>query len=365
MGLHARFKLIVLCEEALIPELDFLLTPELENEIHIIRPQGKVDIRAVAHTLPLIKLWRDPPGNLLKQIRADLLYAGFGFSEFHDKTIPQISLIVDSLHADLPEHLPDVEVKARDFWFPVAIQQASRVQTNSNFCIERLITHFDLHPDKALRIYLPLHERFVNTPMDDFPKCLEGKSFFFYPSNFWSHKNHEILIIAYQKYLRECEQTPWDLALTGDTSNACAQQIVDLVETLGLQAHVHFLGHLKDGELKHTWELSKALVFPSLYEGFGLPIVEAMHFQTPIACSNCASMPEIAKEAALYFDPRKPVEIADALQRLSNDETLRKQLIENGLKRLPLFNFDRELDELIEVIDELVAEKNPSEEAAR
>ncbi|MCH6258076.1 glycosyltransferase family 4 protein [Puniceicoccaceae bacterium K14] len=354
---HQRYRISILCEESLISELGFLSSFHMDNQIHIIRPKGKVDIRSVADRLPIIKIWHDPPGNLLSQIGADLMYAGFGFSEFHDKTVPQIGLIPDCLHCDLPDHLPEGEVKARNFWFPVAIEQANLVQTNSDFCVSRLATCFSLPKEKALRMYLPLHERFAEINATKLPAFLDREPYFFYPANYWPHKNHELLLIAYQKYVHGTDDYPWKLVLSGDDSIENGPQSKELANALGISEHVHFLGHLPIEDLKQIWKYADAMVFPSLYEGFGLPTIEAMHFQTPMACSNVASLPEVAGDAAIYFDPRKPTEIADAFLKLSSDSDLRKSLQKACVARLPIFSLNREMDKVISAIDGLINAK--------
>jgi glycosyltransferase involved in cell wall biosynthesis len=109
----------------------------------------------------------------------------------------------------------------------------------------------------------------------------------------------------------------------------------------GVAADVRFPAWVSAEELEGLWALAEAFVFPSLYEGFGLPVLEAMARGVPVACSNASSLPEVAGDAALTFDPREEAAIAGALRRLLDDATLREQLRARGLARVSEFTWER------------------------
>src|SRR5262249_15245589 len=113
------------------------------------------------------------------------------------------------------------------------------------------------------------------------------------------------------------------------------------VAELGLGADVRLLGWLSGTELEGVWAIASAFVFPSLYEGFGLPVLEAMARGVPVACSSASSLPEVAGEAALYFDPGDEQAIADALGRLLTDAPLRERLRALGRERARQFTWER------------------------
>jgi glycosyltransferase involved in cell wall biosynthesis len=114
-----------------------------------------------------------------------------------------------------------------------------------------------------------------------------------------------------------------------------------LADSLGVRDDVRFLGWLGDAEVEGLWEAASAFVFPSMYEGFGLPVLEAMARGVPVACSSAPSLREAAGDAALLFDPGDERAIAEAIVRLLGDESLRNTLRERGLARAEQFSWER------------------------
>ncbi len=110
---------------------------------------------------------------------------------------------------------------------------------------------------------------------------------------------------------------------------------------LGVLADVRFEGWLSEGEIEGLWGLADAFVYPSLYEGFGLPVLEAMARGVPVACADTSSLPEVAGDAALLFDPRSEPAIAQAVERLLGDPGLARDLRERGLARAREFSWER------------------------
>jgi len=131
-----------------------------------------------------------------------------------------------------------------------------------------------------------------------------------------------------------------------------AQQTHALIAREGLSGRVTVLGHAPYASLRLLYSTATALVFPSLEEGFGLPILEAMSYGLPVITSNCSSMPEVGGEAALYVDPRSPEEIAAAMQRVAEDAELARDLSRKGRERAALFSWERCARETLQVYRE-------------
>lgn len=151
-------------------------------------------------------------------------------------------------------------------------------------------------------------------------------------------KNHVTLLEAYAR-LRAAGVTH-KLVLAGPRWSG-AEAIDAAVTRLGLAGHVVFTGFVAGEDLPALYAGATAFVFPSLYEGFGIPLLEAMACGVPCCVANCSSLPEVAGDAALLFDPRDPVAIADALHRLLDDDVLRARLRTRGLRRCAEFTWER------------------------
>jgi glycosyltransferase involved in cell wall biosynthesis len=133
-----------------------------------------------------------------------------------------------------------------------------------------------------------------------------------------------------------------------------AEQIISLIENEGLSERIIRLGHTPSDRLPLLYSTAHALVFPSIEEGFGFPILEAMSYGLPVITSNCSSMPEVAGEAALLVNPRDVSQISEAMRRLAEDDTLVADLRERGKQRASLFTWEKCASETWAVYDELL-----------
>jgi glycosyltransferase involved in cell wall biosynthesis len=233
--------------------------------------------------------------------------------------VPTVVTLYDVQHLDLPQMFPRAERAFRALAYHRSARSAQRVVVSSVFVRDRAVEKLGLDPARLRVIPFGIdHERL--TPGDE-PR----EPFLLYPARAWPHKNHERLLQAFALLHRERPELR--LVLTGGGDLRAAGR--DGVEVRG---------HVTVDELVSLYRRASALVFPSLYEGFGQPPLEAMACGCPVACSNAASLPEVCGDAARYFDPEDIEQIAGAVRDvLADPETWRRR----GLERAAGFTWER------------------------
>lgn len=281
------------------------------------------------------------PSKLL-EFGIDVFYCPFGPTNRSTPDIPTVSMIADLLHRDYPFSISASEREWREEYFQDILADSDYVQCISQYTVDRLLENYRIKKDRVFFTHLPIDQR-----LRCGAETGQERPYFIYPANFWVHKNHEILLIAYQIY-RQTSKDPWDLVLTGDQDER-ARENQELARVLQIQESVRFTGFVDEAALAQLLEGAGALVYPSLHEGFGIPLIEAMRFRKPIICSRSASVPEVVEDAAISVDGRKPLELAAAMVKLAEDPALRAQLVLRGEKRLRTFSIESEIDKLYEV----------------
>ena len=120
---------------------------------------------------------------------------------------------------------------------------------------------------------------------------------------------------------------------------------------------IHYLGYISDIELAKTYNLASLFVYPSFYEGFGLPPLESMACGTPVICSSTTSLPEVGGDAVIYCDPYDIEDIKFQIELVLNDKVLQKDMIKNGLERVKQFTWEKSANKHMQVFEELINEK--------
>lgn len=278
--------------------------------------------------------------SLLKRLGGDVLFCPFTAPFFDDGETPFVSIVHDLQYRYLPENFDPVSRATLGRQLGRVIGGAARIICVSDYVRETLI-HAGAPADRVERIYTALHHRFGSTHDVNASavltswRLLPGR-FLFYPSNFWPHKNHATLIRAFDLFLRVPFSSDLKLVLTG-APGPNRDRVMELVRQTGIGDRIVFPGFLPEAQFATLLQQSLALVFPSLYEGFGMPVLEAMGAGKPVLCSNVTSLPEIASDASLLFDPHDPVEISRKIKEIESDTALRSTLVERGLKRSASF----------------------------
>jgi glycosyltransferase involved in cell wall biosynthesis len=170
--------------------------------------------------------------------------------------------------------------------------------------------------------------------------------YWLYVANCYPHKNHERLLYAYSK-LRALDSNTWPLVLRGDKKNA-AEYLTKLIFQLNIKNYVIWLPGLEEEEMPALYSSATALVFPSLFEGAGLPIVEAMFCGCPVVASDIPTTREFAADAAFMFDPLEVTEILDAMRMFQNDKDTRLLYKKRGLLRAKYYQPNVVFNKLID-----------------
>lgn len=272
-----------------------------------------------------------------------VLYCPFAVSSFARPGLPTVALIVDLLHRDLPSALPIEEVNFREDSIKRVVGAATWLQSLSQHGSDRLVHHYGVHPSQCFHTYIPAHNRLGNSASAE--ATPPAGPFFFYPANFWSHKNHEVLLTAYRLYRHTAGVNAWPLVLTGHPDDRM-QSLQALAAALGLADSVQFRGHIPDAEFAAIWRDAGALVFPSLHEGFGIPLLEAFHHRVPVLAAQVSALPEVGGDACLWFDPASPTSLAAKLVAIAGDKKRREQLVTAGRDQLTHFSLHFEASRL-------------------
>lgn len=164
------------------------------------------------------------------------------------------------------------------------------------------------------------------------------RPFLYFPAATWGHKNHSTLFEALRRLIK-LHDFDGDLVLTGVAVKR-TETLKEELRHLGIADRVHILGYLPYEQLPRIYSMARLLVFPSLFEGFGMPVLEAMACGCPVLCSNVTSLPEVAGDAAEYFDPSSADDLLRAIQATWSNETGRAKLRAEGLKRAAKFSWN-------------------------
>ncbi|HEY8550907.1 MAG TPA: glycosyltransferase family 1 protein [Vicinamibacterales bacterium] len=270
---------------------------------------------------------------------------------------PSVVTIHDCIHLMFPQYLPNrlAPLYARVFmWW--AAHHSARVLTVSSASKHDILRFFRIPEDKISVIYNAIDERFRTPPPDEEVHRIRERfqlyePFVLYAGNVKPHKNLERLIEAFHQ-LHVNGFDDLKLLIIGNDISKYAT-LRRAIHAHNLHKYVRFLGFVPDQTLAILYRLASVFVFPSLYEGFGLPPLEAMASGTPVVTSNVSSLPEVVGSAAVLVDPTDPAAIAEGIAHVLYDPQLRDELRRRGLERAAQFSWEtaaREVHAIYEAI---------------
>ena len=292
---------------------------------------------ARAHEIRL----QDPDGALEHLDKIDVYFAPIGRLWPRPVRKPSVLTFHDMQERFFPQFFTPEQCEERFFHYDWSLRMADAVIAISGFTRDTVIKIVGLSPAKIHVV----HHVADALPQAQGPARMEllppGRPFMFYPANFWRHKNHPRLLAAMGKVATQAGELA--LVCTGSLLGREAEWD-KAVRACGAQGLVMHLGQVTRAEISWLYRNARGLVFPSLFEGFGIPLLEAMQTGCPIACGRNTSQPEVARSSALYFDAERAESIAAAIVRLHRDLALRERLVQAGRERVRAFSAKRQIE---------------------
>lgn len=270
----------------------------------------------------------------------------------------QVTTIHDCAYDRFPEEFPSHKAKTYyKFMFPMALQKSKRIIAVSESTKRDLIELYKISPEKISVIYEGVDSRFFQEGSDGEENVLKNKlnisgDFALYVGLTRPRKNLERLLRAFAKLLPSLRDNV-KLVLAGKVDIRFLD-VKRLAEQLNIDDFIVQLGFVPEDQLLTLYRAATFLVLPSLYEGFGLPVLEAMAAGTPVITSNVSSLPEVAGNAALLVDPYNVDEIAEAMYKLFTDTSLREELRRKGRERAQKFSWRKCAEETLKVYEEVL-----------
>ncbi len=327
---------------------DFLFAPNI-TAVKALPP--------TVHPLLLIIWFEYVIPKILKKHKADIFLTPDGFSSL-STDIPQLAVIHDINFVHRPKDLPFWVRKYYNYFFPKFAKKVNRIATVSKYSAMDIAKTFGIEQDKIDVTYNGVNEKYRPLTKKEKEEIRQemtgGEEYFIFVGSIHPRKNINNLLKAFDIF-RKTNSRKTKLLIVG--SKMFSNKDIELTHNSMLfRKDVIFTGRLNIDKLCKVMGAAGALTFVPYFEGFGIPLLEAMSCDVPIITSNVTSMPEIASEAALYIDPNSPEQIAKAMSEIMSDDKLRQKLIEAGRKQRSLFSWQETADKLWQSIEKILGE---------
>jgi glycosyltransferase involved in cell wall biosynthesis len=279
---------------------------------------------------------------ILKKYKVDLFFSPDGYLSLSTR-VSQLAAIHDINFAHRPKDLPWLKSKYYNYFFPRFARKAKRIVTVSYFSKEDINRTYKIEADKVDVVYNGVNNLYTPTSEEENLKTKaaysDGKDYFLFIGSLHPRKNICGLLRAYDAF-RTSVDANIKLLIVGDRMFKTSD--IELTyEGMRYKEDVVFTGRLNNDQLHHVLGASLALTFVPYFEGFGIPVIEAMNAGVPVICSNTTSLPEVGGNAVLYVDPFSLSQIKDAMIRIFQEKDLRDSLIEKGFVQKEKFSWDK------------------------
>lgn len=278
---------------------------------------------------------------VLKKYKADVFLSPDGYLSQRTK-VPQLAVIHDINFVHRPDDFPWLIEKYYNYFFPKFAQIAKRIATVSFYSKEDITRSFKVEYDKIDVVYDGINQIFE--PITSIEKVeirkkyTQGSEYFLFVGALHPRKNVSGLLRAFDAF-KSVDKRKMKLVVVGGEMHKTGD-IFDTFENMRNKADVVFTGRVSTADLHDIFGAALALTFVPFFEGFGIPIVEAMSAGVPVICSNTTSIPEVGGNAVLYADPIKIEQITDAMIKISEDVELRENLVQKGFVQKNKFSWD-------------------------
>lgn len=278
---------------------------------------------------------------ILKKYKADLFLSPDGYLSMRTK-VPQLAVIHDINFVHRPDDLPWLIEKYYNYFFPRFANIAKRIATVSFYSKEDIARSFKISYDKIDVVYDGINQIFEplseKKKIEVRKKYTDGAEYFLFVGALHPRKNVSGLLNAFDAFKMDSDNNIKLIIVGGEMHKT--GDIFETFENMRHKKDVVFTGRATTHELHEIFGAALALTFVPFFEGFGIPVVEAMTAGVPVICSNTTSIPEVGGNAVLYADPMKIDQITDAMLKLANDKELRQELIEKGFEQKNKFSWD-------------------------
>lgn len=301
----------------------------------VLRPQAR-------HPL-LFRFWFNVSvKRALKKYKADVFFSPDGYLSL-TSTVPQIGVIHDINFEHNPQDIPKGALKYLRHYFPLFARKATHLLTVSEYSRQDIVQTYGISAEKITVAWNGASEAFQVIGSAERAaiqtKYAEGNAYLLFVGALHPRKNVGRLLEAFERYKSLRPDSSIRLVIVGEKMFAGQHSHVKIPTAVA--SHIHFTGHLPLAELASVMAAADVFTFVPYFEGFGIPLVEAMRCGTPILAGNKTSLPEVAGDAALYCDPFSVDDILEKMLLICDDVSERERLSHLGLERSSLFSWDR------------------------
>jgi glycosyltransferase involved in cell wall biosynthesis len=334
---------------------EFIMMYDRQPEISVMRARNISEmVKGPAARHPLLwKLWYDVSmPSMAGKAEADIIFSPDGFCSLHC-SIPQVLAIHDLAYLHYPFGISRLYRAYYRYYTPQFIRKAKHIVTVSEFSMQDIIDHYPHAKGKisvihnaADRGFIPLDWKAKDRVKE---KYAGGSEYFLYAGAIHPRKNLVNLLKGFS-WFKKRQRSGMNLILAGRLAWG-ADEFVKQMQTYKYRDEVLMTGYIPDEEMQQLVGAAYALVYPSHWEGFGLPVLEAMQSGVPVITSSISSMPEIGGDAAMYCEPGDSEAWGKAMGHLYKDENFRAGLISKGFKRSALFSWEDSARKLRDIFD--------------